>query len=129
MFEKGQMYILRGMKKNKRYNTLTDMDGRLYVADSQGWHSQSCPTFTDGALFLCLEDSPEFDVEAHQKKERGLHPSLADYHLTARTARAMRSYEQHREVAFLAPHGKRVRMMVKGNKTKFKKVTKRTKVK
>ena len=129
MFEKGQMYILRGMKKNKRYNSLTDMDGRLYVADSQGWHSQSCPTFTDGALFLCLEDSPDFDSEAYQKKERGLDPTLTEWTVLTRTARAMRSYEQHREVAFLAPNGKRVRMMVKGNKTKFKKVTRRTKVK
>ena len=129
MFEKGQMYILRGMKKNKRYNMLTDMDGRLYVADSQGWHSQACPNFTDGALFLCLEDSPEFDVEAYQKKERGLDPTLTEWTVNARTARAMRSYEQHREVSFLGPHGKRVRMSVKGNKTKFKKVTRRTKVK
>ena len=129
MFEKGQMYILRGMKKNKRYNTLTDMDGRLYVADSQGWHTRACPNFTDGALFLCLEDSPEFDVEAHQKKERGLDPSLAEYSVMARTARAKGSYDDHREVSFLGPHGKRVRMRVKGNKTKFKKVTRRTKVK
>ena len=126
MFEKGQMYILRGMKKNKRYNTLTDMDGRLYVADSQGWHTRSCPTFTDGALFLCLEDSPDFDSEAFQKT---LDASAGEYHRLGAVARAMRSYEQHREVAFLAPNGKRVRMMVKGNKTKFKKVTKRTKVK
>ena len=129
MFEKGQMYILRGMKKNKRYNSLTDMDGRLYVADSQGWHRSTCPTFTDGALFLCLEDSPDFDSEAYQKKERGLDPTLTEWTVLTRTARAMRSYEQHREVAFLAPNGKRVRMMVKGNKTKFKKVTRRTKVK
>ena len=126
MFEKGQMYILRGMKKNKRYNTLTDMDGRLYVADSQGWHSQACPNFTDGALFLCLEDSPDFDSEAFQKT---LDPRLTEWSALGKTAQAMRSYEQHREVAFLAPHGKRVRMMVKGNKTKFKKVKKRTKVK
>ena len=126
MFEKGQMYILRGMKKNKRYNSLTDMDGRLYVADSQGWHSRSCPTFTDGALFLCLEDSPDFDSEAFQKT---LDPTTAPFSVLTATARAMRSYEQHREVAFLAPNGKRVRMMVKGNKTKFKKVTRRTKVK
>ena len=126
MFEKGQMYILRGMKKNKRYNSLTDMDGRLYVADSQGWGSRSCPTFTDGALFLCLEDSPDFDSEAFQ---RTLDPTLTEWSALTATARAMRSYEQHREVAFLAPNGKRVRMMVKGNKTKFKKVTRRTKVK
>ena len=126
MFEKGQIYILRGMKKNKRYNSLTDMDGRLYVADSQGWHSQSCPTFTDGALFLCLEDSPDFDSEAFQKT---LDPTLTEWSALSKTARAMRSYEQHREVSFLAPNGKRVRMMVKGNKTKFKKVTRRTKVK
>ena len=126
MFEKGQMYILRGMKKNKRYNTLTDMDGTLYVADSQGWHSQACPNFTDGALFLCLEDSPDFDSEAFQ---RTLDPTLTEWSTLTATARAMRSYEQNREVSFLAPNGKRVRMMVKGNKTKFKKVTRRTKVK
>ena len=126
MFEKGQMYMLRGMKKNKRYNTLTDMDGTLYVADSQGWHSQACPNFTDGALFLCLEDSPEFDCDAFEKT---LDASAGEYHRMGAIGRARASYEYHREVSFLTPNGNRVRMRVKGNKTKFKKVTSRTRVK
>ena len=126
MFEKGQMYMLRGMKKNKRYSSMCDMDGRLYVADSQGYHADRYPRFHDGALFLCLEDSPEFDVEAHM---RTLDPDSLEHHRLGATARAKGSYDDHREVSFLSPNGKRVRMRVKGNKTKFKKVTKRTRVK
>ena len=116
------------MKKNKRYKAMCDMDGRLYVADwwSRGWGAGRYPRFTDGALFLCLEDSPDFDSEAFQKT---LNPTLTELSVLSATARAMQSYEQHREVAFLAPNGKCVRMMVRGNKTKFKKVTRRTKVK
>ena len=126
MFEKGQMYMLRGMKKNKRYNSMCDMDGRLYVADSQGWGADRYPRFHDGALFLCLEESPEFDVEAHMKT---LHPNSLEHHRLEATARAKGAYVYHREVAFLAPNGKRVSMRVKGNKTKFKKVTSRTRIK
>ena len=126
MFEKGQMYILRGMDKNKRYNALADMDGTLYVADSQGWGHARYPRFTDGALFLCIEGSPEFDCEAFEKT---LDASLGEYHRTGAIARAKASYDYHREVTFLSPGGNRVRMRVRGNKTKFKKVTKRTRVK
>ena len=126
MFEKGQMYILRGMEKNKRYNAMCDMDGNLYVADSHSWGGARYARFTDGALFLCLEDSPEFDVEAFQ---RTLDPNLMEYTRNGHTARAKGSYDDHRRVTFLSPQGKRVSMRVKGNKTKFKKVTKRTRVK
>ena len=126
MFEKGQMYMLRGMSKNKRYDAMCDMDGRLYVADSSGWHGARYPRFYDGAIFVCLEDSPEFDCDAFEKT---LDASAGEYHRLGATARAKGSYDEHREVAFLSPNGKRVRMRVKGNKTKFKKVTSRTRVK
>jgi len=126
MFEKGQMYILRGMEKNKRYNSMCDMDGRLYVADSHGYHADRYPRFTDGAIFVCLEGSSEFDVEAFQ---RTLSPNSLEYHRLEATARAVGAHDYHREVVFLAPNGKRVSMRVKGNKTKFKKVTSRTRIK
>lgn len=118
--------MLRGMKKNKRYNSMCDMDGNLYVADSRGWGHARYPRFTDGAMFICLEDSPDFDSEAFEKT---LDASAGEYHRMGAIARAKGSYDYHREVSFLAPNGKRVRMNVRGNKTKFKKVTKRTKVK
>jgi len=126
MFEKGQMYMLRGMKKNKRYDAMCDMDGALYVADSRGWGHARYPRFTDGAIFVCLEGSPEFDVEAHMKT---LHPNSLEHHRLEATARAKGAYDYHREVSFLTPTGNRVRMRVKGNKTKFKKVTSRTRTK
>jgi len=126
MFEKGQMYILRGMKKNKRYNAMCNMDGTLYVADSRGWGNDRYPRFTDGHLFVCLEGSPEFDVEAHMKT---LDSSHLEHHRLEATVRAKSAYDYHREVSFLAPCGGRVRMRVKGNKTKFKKVTSRTRTK
>ena len=126
MFEKGQMYMLRGMSKNKRYDSMTDMDGHLYIADSQGWHAQRYPRFTDGAIFVCLEGSPEFDVEAF---ERTLSSQRSEYSRLGAIARAKASYEEHRSVTFLAPSGKRVSMLVKGNKTKFKKATSRTRTK
>ena len=114
------------MKKNKRYNAMCDMDGSLYVADSKSWGIGRYPRFTDGALFLCLEDSPEFDVEGFAD---GLDPRIPEFTRLGATARAKGSYDEHREVTFLSPNGNRVRMRVKGNKTKFKKITKRTKVK
>ena len=126
MFEKGQMYMLRGMNKNKRYNAMCDMDGSLYVADSQGWSGARYPRFYDGAIFVCLEDSPEFDCDAFEKT---LDASAGEYHRMGAIGRARASYEYHREVSFLTPNGNRVRMRVKGNKTKFKKVTSRTRVK
>ena len=126
MFEKGQMYMLRGMSKNKRYDSMTDMDGHLYIAESQGWHAQRYPRFTDGAIFVCLEGSPEFDVEAF---ERTLDAHTLEYSRLGAIARAKASYDEHRSVTFLAPTGKRVRMNVKGNKTKFKKATSRTRTK
>jgi len=126
MFEKGQMYMLRGMKKNKRYDAMCDMDGALYVADSQGSWTNRYPRFNDGAIFVCLEGSPEFDLEAFEKT---LSPESLEIHRLAATARAKGAYDYHREVSFLAPNGNRVRMRVKGNKTKFKKVTSRTRTK
>ena len=126
MFEKGQMYMLRGMNNNKRYNSMCDMDGRLYVADSQGWHGARYPRFYDGAIFVCLEDSPEFDAEGFAD---GLDPRIPEFTRLGATARAKGSYDEHREVTFLSPNGTRVSMRVKGNKTKFKKVTSRTRVK
>ena len=125
MFEKGQMYMLRGLSKNKRYDSMVDMGGNLYIADSKVWRDRYA-RFLDGSLFVCLEDSPEFDTEAHLKT---LDPNSLEHHRLRATATAKGAYDYHREVSFLAPNGNRVRMRVKGNKTKFKKVTSRTRTK
>ena len=126
MFEKGQMYMLRGLEKNKRHNAMCDMDGSLYLADSQSWARGRYTRYTDGAIFVCLQDSPEFDVEAFEKT---LSPNSLEHHRLTATAQAKGNYDYHRYVTFLTPAGRRATMRVKGNKTKFKKVTSRTRVK
>ncbi len=126
MFEKGQMYMLRGLEKNKRHNAMCDMNGNLYLADSQSWASNRFTRYTDGAIFVCLQDSPEFDVEAFKES---LHPAQLEYATLDAIARAKSNHDYHRTVELLTPSGTRVTMRVKGNKTKFKKVTSRTRVK
>ena len=126
MFEKGQMYMLRGLEKNKRYNAMCDMNGNLYLADSQSWARGRYTRYTDGAIFVCLQDSPEFDAEAFEKT---LSPNSLEIHRLTATAQAKGNYDYHRTVELLTPSGTRVTMRVKGNKTKFKKVTSRTRVK
>ena len=126
MFEKGQMYMLRGLAKNKRHNAMCDMNGNLYLADSQSWARGRYTRYTDGAIFVCLEDSPEFDVEAFKES---LHPAQLEYATLDAIARAKSNHDYHRTVELLTPSGTRVTMRVKGNKTKFKKVTSRTRVK
>ena len=126
MFEKGQMYMLRGLAKNKRHNAMCDMDGSLYLADSQSWARGRYTRYTDGAIFVCLQDSPEFDVEAFKES---LHPAQLEYATLDAVARAKGAHDYHRTVELLTPSGTRVTMRVKGNKTKFKKVTSRTRVK
>lgn len=125
MFEKGQMYMLRGLSKNKRYDSMVVTEDHLYIADSMVWRDRYAQ-FPDGSIFVCLEDSPEFDTEAHLKT---LDPNSLEHHRLRAVAAAKAAYDYHRKVTLLAPNGAVVRMNVKGNKTKFKKVTKRTKVK
>ncbi len=122
-FQKGKLYMLRNLTRNTRYNRMMDHDGTLYITDRP---TRTGPTFTDGEVFVCLEDSPEFDVEAFRDT---LSPHALEYHRLVRTAEAKAAYDQHRTVTFLTPAGSRARMRVKGNKTKFKAVTSRTRVK
>lgn len=122
-FQKGKLYMLRGIAKNKRYDCMIDYNGHLYINESSpkvgnGWSSK-LPRFYDGDVFLCLEDAPEFDCDAFIAT---LNPNTLEYDQLRRTARAKGSYDQHQTVMMLTPAGGRAELKVKGNKTKFREV-------
>ena len=123
-FQKGKLYMLRNLSKNTRWNAMTIIGDSLYLAEARNRSGAGC--FQDGDVFMCLEDSPDFDVEAFRA---GLPRNITEYQQLRRTADAKGAYDQHRTVSFLAPTGQKVSMRVKGNKTKFKKITSRTRVK
>jgi hypothetical protein len=124
-FQKGKLYMLRSLSKNIRWNAMTIIRGTLYLAEEhRSTVTGSC--FRDGDMFVCLEDSPEFDVDAYRAT---MSPNTLENTQLTRTAEAKQQYDFHRKVSFLTPTGVRAEMRVKGNKTKFKEVTSRTRVK
>ena len=130
-FVKGNMYMLKGMNNNKRYNRMIDWDGDLWISDAQSSYSTNKARYRDGDIFVCIEGSREFDKAlayaeyAEKDAQAGIEGRDADYAVE----RAHSAHERARVVRFLTPSGTVVHMRVKGNKTKFKKVTSRTRTK
>jgi len=130
-FVKGNMYMLRGLKNNKRYNSMINWDGDLWISDSRGQYSTPKPCYSDGDIFICIEGSREFDkarayAEYAEKDAReGIEGRDTDHAVE----RAHSAHDRARMVRFLTPDGTIAAMRVKGNKTKFKKVTSRTRTK
>ena len=122
LFEKGSLYVLRGLAKNKQYVGMMNYNGQLYLSDGKGYASNR-PTFYDGDLFVALHDIDAFDAEAIVESLDG---DITSMNTLRALEQAKVQYDRETVVTMLSPDGQVVRMRLKGNKTKFKKVTKRT---
>tara|TARA_B100000131_G_scaffold299428_1_gene319913 strand:- start:1609 stop:1998 length:390 start_codon:yes stop_codon:yes gene_type:complete len=127
-FQKGKLYMLKGLSRNKHINGMVNLNGELYVCDtSRGWyaHGQS-RTYADGDVFACLSDTPDFDPEAIVERLDG---DITSMRTLKALEQAKAQYDMNTKVTMLSPDGQVVRMRIKGNKTKFKMVTDRTRKK
>jgi hypothetical protein len=79
--------------------------------------------FYDGDLFVALQDIDAFDPEAIVESLDG---DMTSMRTLSVLERAKAQYDMNTKVTMLSPDGQVVTMRLKGNKTKFKKVTKRT---
>jgi len=97
------LYMLQGVKRNKRYNTMTEHNGCLYLDRTHNPRT----SYQDGAVFLCLAapEAPEITPD----------PSSEHYwkYCNAR---------DNATVTFLTPGGNQCAVRIKGNKTKFRQV-------
>tara|TARA_B000000557_G_scaffold80315_1_gene64425 strand:- start:1569 stop:2003 length:435 start_codon:yes stop_codon:yes gene_type:complete len=135
VFEKGCLYALKGLAKNKQYIGMMNYNGVLYLTDGKGYAGNR-PTFYDGDLFVALDDIHAFDREearreAAERIGNGSRHGFADEAseerwLDSQAARSQRNWARSTNIRLLAPDGNIVSMMLKGNMGKFKKVTKRT---
>ena len=133
LFEKGCLYALKGLAKNKQYVGMMNYNGVLYLSDGKGYAGKK-PTFYDGDLFVALQDIYAFDrKEAVKEAIRSGHgqrysndKAMLEQWANRQARRSQRTWARSVSVRLLAPDGSVVSMMLRGNMGKFKKVTKRT---
>ena len=123
-FKKGELYTLRGMSKNKQLDCMIEYQGVLYASESEtSWAAaRSCPRHRDGAVFVCMTDMPEMDVKALQEAMRVGGEEAESEGLRKRVRDMKLRHERRAMVQFLSPSGNVVRMNLRGNKGKFKRV-------
>lgn len=126
-FKKGELYTLHGLSKNKQMDCMIEFEGVLYLTEGESrWSGYSnCPRHRDGDVFVCLTDAPEMDLKALAKAMRVDGEDLESASLRRRAKDMKLRYERRTYVQFLAPTGNVVRMTLRGNKGKFKRVKSR----
>jgi len=125
-FQKGKLYMLKGLSRNKHITGMVNLNGELYVCDtSRGWYTsnKNTRTYADGDVFACLSDAPDFDPEAIVERLDG---DITSMRTLKALEQAKAQYDMNMKVTMLSPDGQVVKMRIKGNKTKFKMVTDRT---
>lgn len=123
-FKKGELYTLHGLSKNKQMDCMIEYEGVLYLNESRSSFYNS-PRHTDGDVFVCLTDVPEMDLKALAKAMRVDGEDLESASLRRRAKDMKLRHERRSYVQFLAPTGNVVRMPLRGNKGKFKRVKSR----